>query len=293
VTLDERDRLSAQFEASRPRLRALGYRMLGSVEEAEDVVQETWLRVGRAGADDVENLGGWLTTIAARICLDRLRWRRARPEDPSGIHPPERPATWAAGPDPEQEAVLADSVGSAMLVVLDLLAPAERVAFVLHDVFGVPFDEIGGIVGRSPDAARQLASRARRRVGGTTASGELDLVRRREIVDAFLTAARCGDFDALLSVLDPDVVVRPDAAAVRRGARRATRGASAVVELMGRGARGVRLALVGGVAGLAWMPTGRIRGAIEFTIVDDRIVALDLIGDPERLARLDVVVLES
>jgi RNA polymerase sigma-70 factor (ECF subfamily) len=290
--MDERDQLSARFEASRPRLRALSYRMLGSAEEAEDAVQETWLRVGRAGAGEVENLGGWLTTIAARICLDRLRARRARPEDVAGIRPPELPVAPAEASDPEQEAVLADSVGSAMVVVLDLLAPAERVAFVLHDVFGVPFEEIGGIVGRSPEAARQLASRARRRVRATTATGDVDLVRRREIVEAFLAAARGGDFDALFRALDPDVVLRPDAAAVRMGALREVRGAGAVAETMRGGARAARLALVGGRAGLAWAPGGRIRGAIEFTI-DDRIVAIDFIGDPERLAQLDVVLLDD
>jgi RNA polymerase sigma-70 factor, ECF subfamily len=283
------DSLAATFEANRPRLRALAYRMLGSVDEAEDAVQETWLRVTRAGSDDVENFGGWLTTIAGRICLDRLRARRARPEDPAGIDPPEQ----VAASDPEAEAVLADSIGSAMLVVLDALAPAERVAFVLHDVFAVPFDEIGDIVDRTPDAARQLASRARRRVQGTTPTGEVDLVRRREIVSAFLAAARGGDFEALLAVLDPDVVLRPDAEAIRLGAPGETHGAQEVATMMRGGARASRLALVGGVAGLAWMPAGRLRGAVEFRIVDDRIAGIDFVGDHDRLAALDVVVLED
>ena len=287
------DRLTEEFEASRPRLRALAYRMLGSQEEADDAVQETWLRVDRADAGAVENLGGWLTTIVARICLDRLRARHSRPEDPSGIEPPAHPAAIAGGPGPEDEAVMADSVGSALLVVLDLLAPAERVAFVLHDVFAVPFDEIGTIVGRSPDAARQLASRARRRVQGATPAGDVDLVRRREIVEAFLAAARGGDFEALLTVLDPDVALLPDAAAVRMGNLREAHGTKAVAEFMRGGARAARLALVDGVAGLAWTPGGRIRGAVEFTLSGDRIVQIDVIGDPEHLEQLDVVLLED
>jgi len=291
--MEDRDRLSSAFEANRPRLRAQAYRMLGSHEEADDTVQETWLRVARADATAVENLGGWLTTIVARICLDRLRARRSRPEDPAGTQPPEPAASVVASAGPEEEAVIADSVGAALLVVLDLLSPGERVAFVLHDVFAVPFDEIGAIVGRSPDAARQLASRARRRVQGATAAGDVDLVHRRTVVDAFLAAARDGDFDALLAILDPDVVLRPDAATVRMGNVPETRGASAVAEFMHRGAGALRLAVVDGVAGLAWKPGGRILGAVELTIAGDRIVQIELTREPEHLERLDVVLLDD
>ena len=291
--MDDRDRLTVEFEASRPRLRALAYRMLGSHEEADDTVQETWLRVDRADAAAVDNLGGWLTTIVARICLDRLRARRSRPEDPAGTQPPEPTASVVASTGPEDEAVIADSVGAALLVVLDLLSPGERVAFVLHDVFAVPFDEIATIVGRSPDAARQLASRARRRVQGATAAGGVDLVHRRAVVDAFLTAARDGDFDALLTILDPDVVLRPDATTVRMGNVPEAHGAKAVAEFMRRGASALRLAVVDGVAGLAWMPGGRILGAVELTIAGDRIVQIELTREPEHLERLDVVLLDE
>jgi RNA polymerase sigma-70 factor (ECF subfamily) len=286
-------RLSEQFEANRPRLRALAYRMLGSYEEAEDAVQETWLRADRARSTEVENLGGWLTTIVARICLDKLRTRRSRPEDPAGMQPSDERSSADGAPGPEQEALMAESVGSALLVVLDRLAPAERVAFVLHDVFSVPFDEIGEIVGRTPEAARQLASRARRRVQGTASTGDVDLVRRREIVHAFVVAARCGDFDGLVAVLDPDVVLRPDADAIRMGSFAETRGAEAVAQLMGGGAQAARLALVGGVPGLAWVPGGRIRGAVAFDIVDGRIVEIDVIGNGEHLEQLDVVLLDD
>jgi len=289
--MDDRDPLRVEFEASRQRLRALAYRMLGSYEDADDIVQETWLRISRADAAAVDNLGGWLTTIVARICLDRLRARRSRPEDPVGTRPPE--PTAAAVDLTGDEAIIADSVGSALLVVLDLLSPAERVAFVLHDVFAVPFDEIGTIVGRSPDAARQLASRARRRVRGATAAGGVDLVHRREVVTAFLSAARGGDFDALLTILDPDVVLRPDRAAARMGNVAEARGANAVAEFMRRGAASLELALVDGVAGLAWTPGGRILGAVEFTIAGDRIVQIELTRDPEHLERLDVVLLDD
>lgn len=289
--MDDRDRLTVEFEASRPRLRGLAYRMLGSYEEAEDTVQETWLRVDRADSADVDNLGGWLTTITARVCLDRLRARRSRRENPAGTHPPE--AVVVDLNRPEDEAVIADSVGSALLVVMDLLSPAERVAFVLHDVFAVPFDEIGIIVGRSRDAARQLASRARRRLQGATAAGGVDLVHQREVVGAFLAATRGGDFDALLAVLDPDVVLRPDAAAVRLGNVPEALGANAVGEFMRRGASALRLALVDDVAGLAWMPDGHILGAVQFTIAGDRIVQIELTRDPDHLDRLDVVLLEA
>jgi RNA polymerase sigma-70 factor (ECF subfamily) len=292
MVMVDQDWLTAQFEASRPRLRAVAYRMLGSHSEADDAVQDAWLRLGRTDADRVENLGGWLTTVVARICLDRLRSRRARREDSIDARLPQDAVEPTDDHDPAQQAIVAESVGAALLVVLDLLSPAERVAFVLHDVFGVSFDEIGEIVGRSPDAARQLASRARRRVRGTPPTTDLDLVRQRDVVEAFLRAARAGDFEALMTLLDPEVVLRPDAAAVQAGALRETRGAAAVAGMLKGGARAGRLALVGGAPGLAWAPAGRIRGAVEFTIRDGRIVALDVTGDAERIARLDVVTLD-
>jgi RNA polymerase sigma-70 factor (ECF subfamily) len=286
------DMLTAEFEASRPRLRAVAYRMLGSHAEAEDAVQETWLRLGRTDAARIDNLGGWLTTVVSRVCLDRLRSRGARREDsleaqlPDQLRAPEEE-------EPASQAVLADSVGAALLVVLDLLPPAERVAFVLHDVFAVPFDEISSILERSPDAARQLASRGRRRLQGTAPTADLDLVRQRQVVDAFLRAARTGDFDALMSLLDPDVVMRPDAAAVGMGALREAHGADAVATALSGGARAARLAIIEGLAGLVWAPGGTMRGVIEFTMKDDKIVALDVIGDAERLGELDIVTIDS
>jgi len=288
--MEQHDWLTEQFEASRPRLRSVAYRMLGSPSEADDAVQETWIRLDRVDPASVENLGGWLTTVIARVCLDKLRSRRSRREEPAGAWLDEAGGA-ADDHGPEHEALVAESVGSALLVVLDLLAPAERVAFVLHDIFAVPFDEIADIVGRSPDAARQLASRARRRVQGTTGAPAVDLVRQREVVDAFLVAARSGDFDALLGLLDPDVELRPDAAAARLGALRPTRGAAEVAStLAGGGARAAHVALVDGVTGLAWMPGGQMRGVVAFTIVDDKVVAMDVIGDPERLDQLDIVL---
>src|SRR6266536_1534889 len=207
--MDEHEWLAEQFEAQRPHLRAVAYRMLGSLSEADDAVQESWLHLSRSGTSGVENLGGWLTTVVARVCLDMLRSRKSRQEDPLGPHVPDPIVGHADGSDPEHEAQLADSVGLALLVILETLAPAERVAFVLHDMFDLPFDEIAPIVARSPTAARQLASRARRRVRGA-ATPDADLTRQREVIDAFLAAARGGDFDALLAVLDPDVVLRAD-----------------------------------------------------------------------------------
>jgi RNA polymerase sigma-70 factor (ECF subfamily) len=292
MTMNQGDWLTEQFEASRPRLRAVACRMLGSEAEADDAVQETWLRLDRADATRLENLGGWLTTVVGRVCLDRLRSRRARREEPTGVQLAEiGPA--AEDSDPGQQAIVAESIGSAFLIVLDLLAPTERVAFVLHDVFAVPFDEIAEIVGRSPDAARQLASRARRRVQGTPGMPEVDLVRHREVVDAFLAATRSGDFDALLALLDPAVELRPDEGAIRMGALRATRGATEVAGLFSRGAAAARLALIDGVAGLAWMPGGRTRGVVVFSIVDRRIVEIDLIGDSKRLETIDVVLVDD
>ena len=232
--MNEHDWLADRFEEHRGHLRAVAYRMLGSLSEADDAVQESWLRLSRADTSDVENLGGWLTTVVGRVCLDMLRSRTSRREEPLGAHVPQRAVSRADGSDPEHEALLADSVGLALLVVLETLAPAERLAFVLHDMFAVPFDEIAPIVGRSPEAARQLASRARRRVRGVGGREGADLVpnvdltRQRDVVDAFLTAARGGDFEALLAVLDPDVVLRFDRAALPTGASRETHGAAAV-----------------------------------------------------------------
>jgi RNA polymerase sigma factor (sigma-70 family) len=290
--MPEDDSLTEQFEASRPRLQAVAYRMLGSRAEAEDAVQETWLRLARTDSALVENLGGWLTTVIARVCLDRLRSRRARPEVAIGAIPDE-PASAENGDDPAHQALVAESVGAALLVVLDLLPPAERVAFVLHDVFAVPFDEIAPIVDRSPDATRQLARRARRRLQGAPPTADLDLVRQRRVVDAFLRAARGGEFDTLVALLDPDVVLRPDAAAVRMGSLRETRGADAVASVLSGGARGARLAIVDGLAGFVWAPGGRTSGVVQFTIADGRIVAIDVTGDAERLQQLDIVVLDS
>jgi RNA polymerase sigma-70 factor (ECF subfamily) len=285
------DGISEQFERSRLRLHAVAYRMLGSHFEADDAVQEAWLRLARADAASVDNLGGWLTTVVARICLDRLRRRRFGPEQADAIDEVE-PASPLHVVDPEQEALMAESVGAALLVVLELLAPAERVAFVLHDVFGVPFDEIGDVVGRTPDAARQLASRARRRVQGTSATADVDLVRQREVVSAFYNAAREGDFATLVALLDPEVELRPDATAQRLGPLRPRRGAADVAASLSKGgARGAQLAFVDGIAGLAWAPTGEIRSAAVFTVVDGKIVAIDAVGDRDHLAALEVVTI--
>src|SRR5438309_7031513 len=222
--MDEHDWLAERFEANRTHLRAVAYRMLGSLSEADDAVQESWLRLSRSGTGGVENLGGWLTTVVARVCLNMLRSRTSRREEPLGVHMPDPIVSREDGIDPEHQAMLADSVGLALLVVLELLDPAERLAFVLHDMFAVPFDEMAAIVGRSPTAARQLASRARRRIRGAATVKDADLTRQREVVDAFLAASRGGDFDALLAVLDPDVVLRADRAAVHTGAKREVRG---------------------------------------------------------------------
>jgi RNA polymerase sigma-70 factor (ECF subfamily) len=288
--MDEHDWLAERFEADRTHLRAVAYRMLGSVSEADDAVQEAWLRLSRSGTDGVENLGGWLTTVVARVCLDMLRSRASRREDPFGEQVPEPIASREEAIDPEHEAVLADSVGLALMVVLDTLAPAERVAFVLHDMFGVPFDEIAPILRRTPAAARQLASRARRRVGGATVP-DADRSRQRAVVDAFLAAARGGDFDALLAVLDPDVVVRADPAAVLTGASEEVRGAPAVADTFSGRARAARPALVEGTPGLVWMQHGRPQMVFDFTIADGKVVEIDLIADPERIGELDLTVL--
>jgi RNA polymerase sigma factor (sigma-70 family) len=292
--MDEREWLAGRFEEHRTHLRAVAYRMLGSVSEADDAVQETWLRLSRSDTSEVENLGGWLTTVLARVCLDMLRSRKSRREESLGARVPEPIAGRADGADPEQEALLSDSVGLALLVVLETLTPAERLAFVLHDMFAVPFDEIAPIVGRSPDAARQLASRARRRVRGADTSYELDLTRQREVVDAFLAAARDGDFDALVAVLDPDVVLRSDRAALPADAPREVRGAPAVARraLVGR-ARAARPALVDGAVGVVVTPRGRLLMVLDFKIRDGKIVEIDAVADPERLNQLDLALLDS
>jgi len=290
--MPDQEWLTTQFEANRPRLQAVAYRMLGSHAEAEEAVQESWIRLSRTDPAGIENVGGLLTTVVGRVCLDRLRSRRARPEDPGdgALH---RAASEPAADDPEHEVVLAESVGAALLMVLDLLSPAERVAFVLHDVFAVPFDDVAEVLGRSPDATRQLASRARRRLQGTEPTAGFDVVRQRDVVDAFLRAARGGDFDALLQLLDPDVALVPDAAAVAMGSLREMRGAVDVATALSGGAQGARLAIVGGLAGFVWAPGGHTRGVVEFTIRDGRIVAITVTGDAQRIAELDLVVLDD
>jgi RNA polymerase sigma factor (sigma-70 family) len=299
--MDEQDWLAERFEATRTHLRAVAYRMLGSVSEADDAVQEAWLRLSRSDTRDVENLGGWLTTVVARVCLDTLRSRKSRGEESLDAHPPDPIVRRAGGTgseidpeiDPERAALLADSVGPALLVILETLAPAERLAFVLHDMFAVPFDEIALIVGRSPAAARQLASRARRRVQGTATVPDTDRTRQREVVDAFLAASRDGDFDALLAVLDPDVVVRADSAAVLAGAASEVRSAREVAETFKGRARAAQPALVDGAAGAVWAPGGRPRVVFAFTIARGKIVAIDLLADPERLSQLDLEILNG
>jgi RNA polymerase sigma factor (sigma-70 family) len=291
--MDEHDWLAEQFEAERPHLRAVAYRMLGDLTEAEDAVQECWLHLSRSDTSGVENLGGWLTTVVARVCLDMLRSRKSRREEPLDMHVPEPGVGQQDGIDPEDEALLADSVGLALLVVLDTLKPAERLAFVLHDLFAVPFDEIAPIVGRSPTTARQLASRARRRVRGGARVADANLTYQREVVDAFLAASRGGDFDALLAVLDPDVVLRSDSAAVHSGASREVRGAPAVARQFSGRAREAQPALVNGAVGLVWAPGGRPRVVFGFTITRGKIIAIDLVADPERLRQLDVAVLDD
>ena len=286
--MDDHQWLAERFEENRAHLRAVAYRMLGSLSEADDAVQESWLRLSRSGASGVENLTGWLTTVVARVCLDMLRSRKARREEPLELHAPERMHEGRDGIDPEREALQAESVGLALLLVLETLAPAERLAFVLHDMFAMPFDEIAPIVGRSPAAARQLASRARRRVQGAARTSEADLTRQREIVDAFLAASRGGDFQALLALLDPDVVLRGDGG--RIGAASEVRGAATVAKTFAGRAKAAQPALVNGAAGLVWAPGGRPRVVFSFTISGGKIVEIELIGDPERLRTLDLAI---
>ena len=290
--MNEQDWLADRFEEHRPHLQAVAYRMLGSVSEAEDAVQEAWFRLARSDADAVTNLGGWLTTVVGRVCLDLLRARRSRREDYAGSWLPEPIVSVDLAEDPEQEALLADSVGLALLAVLELLTPAERLAFVLHDMFGVPFDEIGEIVGRNATATRQLASRARRRVRGAVPSPDPDLARQREVVDAFLTASRAGDFEALVAVLDPDVVFRIDTGGVPPRARPPVVGAEAVArQVLSRGAPLAPLArpaVVNGGAGAVVVVGGRPFAVVGFTVTDGRIAAIDLIADPAKLRGLNV-----
>src|SRR5215216_6237869 len=288
--MDEREFLAQRFEEHRTRLRAVAYRMLGSPSEADDAVQETWLRLSRIDADEVENLGGWLTAVVARVALDMLRSRRSWREESLDVRMPEPIVDRANGTDPEHEALLADSVGLALLVVLETLKPAERLAFVVHDMFAVPFDEIAPIVDRSPEAARQLANRARRRVRGAPVP-DVDLDRQRELVDAFLAAARRADFDALVAVLDQDVVLRIDRGARPRGASREVRGALAVAKrgvAFGRLSPFARRALVNGAAGLVVARHGRLLGVAGFTVAHGKIVEIDLLMDPARLRELDL-----
>ncbi|MEU7896278.1 sigma-70 family RNA polymerase sigma factor [Nonomuraea sp. NPDC049152] len=290
--MTESEFLAGRFEEHRGHLQAVAYQLLGSVSEADDAVQETWLRLNRSYTSEVENLGGWLTTIVARVSLNMLRSRNTLREDPLE-RAVANPAGSEEGSDPEQEALLSHSIGLAMRVVLDTLAPAERLAFVLHDVFAVPFEEIAPIVDRSPAATRKLSSRARRRVQGAAPRCDIDLPRQREIVGAFLAASRGGDFDALLALLDPDVVLRADRTAVLVGASGLVHGASAVAETFSGRARIARLALIDGVAGAIWAAGGRPRVVFGFTISGGRITEIDLIADSERLHELHLVIIED
>jgi RNA polymerase sigma factor (sigma-70 family) len=294
--MEDHEWLAKRFEENRAHLRAVGYRMLGSISEADDAVQEAWLRLSRSDTSGIENLGGWLTTVVGRVCLDMLRSRRSRREEPLGARLPEPIISREDGIDPEHEALLTDSVGLALLVVLETLAPAERLAFVLHDMFTVPFKEIAPIVGRSPTAARQLASRARRRVQGAATSADAGLACQREAVDAFLAASREGNFEALLAVLDPDVVLRIDGGAVRAGLSRELRGAAAVAEqtlTFSRLSPFVRPALVNGAAGVVVAPRGRPFAVMGFTVRRGKIVEIDVLADPARLRQLDLAVLDD
>src|SRR5215468_6994540 len=286
--------LAEQFEQHRAHLHAVAYRMLGSASEAEDAVQESWIRLGRAEVSDVENLRGWLTTVVARVCLDLLRTRTSRREDPLDAHVPD-PVITRADRDPESDALLADSVGLALLVVLEKLEPAERLAFVLHDVFGMTFEEIAPIVDRSPVAARQLASRARRRVQGQAPTSDADLRTQRRVVDAFLAAVQNGDFEALVAVLDPDIVLRADGGAVT-GMSRLVRGAQAVVAQAATFSKlglSNQLVLVNGNIGVvSRLPDGRLLSVIGFTIAGGKVVEMDILADPDRLSRLDLSAIE-
>ncbi len=297
--MDEQKVLAKRFEESRAHLLAVAYRMLGSATEADDAVQDAWRKISLAGTTGVENLGGWLTTVVARVCLDMLRARKSRSEESLG----ERVRLPSARPSPEHETLLAESVGLALLVVLETLAPAERLAYVLHDMFDLPFDEIASIVGCSPAAARQLASRARRRVRGTATDRDADLTHQREVVDAFLTASRGGDLSALLALLAPEVVLRADRFAVETSRAREAegapklspevRGAAAVAGALSGRASGARPALIDGAVGAVWAPGGKPRGVFIFSIEGGKIEQLEVIVDPERIRELDVAMLED
>ncbi|GAA1318704.1 sigma-70 family RNA polymerase sigma factor [Pseudonocardia xinjiangensis] len=292
--MDQHDFLAARFEEHRPHLRSVAYRLLGSLSEADDAVQETWLRLSRSDTDEVANLGGFLTTVVGRVALNMLRSRNQRREEPLDVRVPDPIVTRLDGGDPEHEALLADSVGLALLVVLETLTPAERLAFVLHDLFAMPFDEIAAVVGRTEPATRQLASRARRRVQGAAPTPDRDRARQREVIDAFLAASRGGDIDGLLAILDPDVVVRSDGGALRpssvlRGSEAVARGAVVFAQI----AELTRPALVNGAVGAVAMSEGRPLSVAAFTVVGGKVARLDILSDPERLARIDLSVLDE
>ncbi len=291
--MDRHDWLAEQFEAHRDHLRAVAYRMLGSLSEADDAVQASWLNLSASDTSEIENLGGWMTTIVARICLDMLRSRKSRRE--ASLDAPDEIASREAGIDPEHEAQLADSVGLALMVVLNTLAPDERLAFVLHDVFAIPFHEIAPIVGRSSTTTRQLASRARRRVRGAATVPSAELNRQREVVNAFLTAARAGDFNALLAILDPEVVLRSDAVLTPSGETLEVRGAQRVAKMYGRrgGAQGIRPALVNGIVGLVVAPRGRLMLVINLTFKDGKIAGIDAVADSTRIAQTELAILDN
>jgi RNA polymerase sigma factor (sigma-70 family) len=293
--MDEQEWLAERFEEHRTRLRAIAYRMLGSLSEADDAVQEAWLRLSRSPAGEIENLAGWLTTVVARVSLNILRSRATRREEPLEVHVPDPIVDPMDGTDPEHEALLADSVGLALLVVLETLAPPERLAFVLHDMFAVPFDEIAPILERSPEATRQLASRARRRVQGERAVPDVDVARQRAVVDAFMAAARDGDFEGLVAVLDPDVVLRADQGALPAGASRLVRGAEAVARQAVSYSRVdlfVQPALINGVVGAVTTRDGKPFSVGAFTVRNGKIVEIDILADPARLSQLDLTLLE-
>ena len=297
VTLNQSVRLAERFQGHRTHLRAVAYRILGSLSEADDAIQEVWLRLTRTDPGRVANLGGWLTTVVARVCLDMLRSRKSRREEPLGVHVPDPIVSREEGIEPGQQALLADSVGLALLVVLETLGPAERLAFVLHDIFAMPFDKIAFIMERSPAAARQLASRARRRVRAAAKAPDADLACQREVVDAFLAASRDGDFDALLAILDPDIVLRADRGALPLGASRELRGARIVAEQALTFSRLVQFArpvLVNGTAGIvSWLPGGQPFSVMGFTVRGRKIVEIDILADPARLRQLDLTALDD
>jgi len=295
--MDNHEWLAERFEEQRAHLRAVAYRMLGTLSEADDAVQEAWLRLSRSDASGIKNLGGWLTTVVARVCLDTLRSRKSRREETFGVHVPDPIVAREGRIDPEQEVLLADSIGLALLVVLETLAPAERIAFVLHEMFDMPFDEIASIVGRSPVAARQLASRARRRLKGVATTPDGDLTEQRKVIEAFLAAARGGDFDALLAVLDPDVVLHADGVGGVPGATRELRGAQLVARqalTFSRLSYPSQWVLVNGAAGVVtWLPDGRPFSVLGFTVAHGKIVEIDALADPVRLGQLNLSVLKD